>query len=52
MAFQLVRQGSFQLNSLLADYTPGVTQGYARVIPSNTEPFVTYAVIIDYARPG
>ena len=45
-------QGSFQLNSLLADYAPGVNQGYARVIPSNTEPFVTYAVVIDGARPG
>ena len=45
-------EGSFQLNSLLADYAPGVAQGYARVIPSNTEPFVTYAVIIDGARPG
>jgi hypothetical protein len=45
-------QDSVQLNSLLADYAPGVTQGYARVIPSNTEPFVTYAVIIDGARPG
>jgi photosystem II stability/assembly factor-like uncharacterized protein len=45
-------QGSFQLNSLLADYAPGVTQGYARVVPSSAEPFVTYAVIIDGARPG
>ena len=45
-------QGSFQLNSLLADYTPGVTQGYARVVPSNSEPFVAYAVVIDGARPG
>jgi hypothetical protein len=45
-------QGSFQLNSLLADYTPGVTQGYARVVPTNPEPFVTYAVVIDGARPG
>jgi hypothetical protein len=45
-------QASFQLNSLLADYAPGVTQGYARVIPSNSEPFVAYAVIIDGARPG
>ena len=45
-------QGSFQLNSVLADYAPGVTQGYARVIPSNTEPFIAYAVIIDGARPG
>jgi photosystem II stability/assembly factor-like uncharacterized protein len=45
-------QGSFQVNSLLADYAPGVTQGYARVVPSNSEPFVTYAVIIDGGRPG
>jgi len=45
-------QDSFQLNSLLADYAPGVTQGYARVVPSNSEPFITYAVIIDGARPG
>ena len=45
-------QGSFQLNSLLADYTTGVNQGYARVVPSNTEPFITYAVIVDGARPG
>ncbi len=40
------------MNSLLADYAPGVNQGYARVVPSNAEPFVTYAVIIDGARPG
>ncbi len=45
-------QGSFQLNSVLADYASGVTQGYARVVPSNTEPFITYAVIIDGSRPG
>src|SRR4030095_3644966 len=45
-------QASFQLNLLMADHTSGVTQGYARVIPSNTEPFVTYAVIIDGASPG
>lgn len=45
-------QGSFQLNSLLADYAPGVNQGYARVFASNAEPFITYAVIIDGARPG
>jgi hypothetical protein len=45
-------QGSFQFNSLLADYAPGVSQAYARVVPSNTEPFITYAVIIDGARPG
>ena len=45
-------QASFQLNSLMADYTTGVNQGYARVVPSNTEPFITYAVIIDGARPA
>ena len=44
-------QDSFQLNSLLADYTPGYS-GLRPVVPSNTEPFVTYAVIIDGARPG
>lgn len=45
-------QDSFQLNSLLADYTSGVSQGYAHVIPGNSEPFIAYAVIIDGARPG
>jgi hypothetical protein len=45
-------QDSFQLNSLLANYASGVIQGYARVMPSNSEPFITYAVIIDGARPG
>ena len=45
-------QTSFQLNSLLADYTIGVNQGYARVVPTNPESFVAYAVVIDGARPG
>ncbi|HET6961934.1 MAG TPA: hypothetical protein VFJ27_05545, partial [Terriglobia bacterium] len=45
-------QGSFQLNSPLSDYASNVTQGYARVVPSNSEPFVAYAVVIDGARPG
>jgi photosystem II stability/assembly factor-like uncharacterized protein len=45
-------QASFQLNSLLADHTSGVAQGYARVTPSSSEPFIAYAVIIDGARPG
>jgi len=45
-------QGSLQLNSLLADYAPGVTHGYARVVPRSSEPFVAYAVIVDGARPG
>jgi hypothetical protein len=51
-SFAVNPQDSFQLNSLLANYTSGVTQGYARVMPSNSEPFITYAVIIDGARPG
>jgi hypothetical protein len=45
-------RGSFRLNSLLPDYAPGVSQGYAGVLPNNTEPFVTYVVIIDGVRPG
>ena len=45
-------QDSFQLNSPLSDYASNVTQGYARVVPSNSEPFVAYAVVIDGARPG
>jgi Beta-propeller repeat len=42
-----------QLNGILAQYAPGVTQGYARV--SRLEgfgPFITYAVINDGAAPG
>ena len=43
-------EGSFQLNSLLADYSLGVSQGYAGVVPNN--PFVTYAVVIDAPALG
>ena len=43
---------SLQLNSLLADFAPGTTQGYALVVPTGSEPFITYAVINDGARPG
>lgn len=42
-----------QINSILADYAPGVQQGYVRITPIREDiPFVTYAVINDGATPG
>jgi hypothetical protein len=45
-------QDFLQLNLLLAAYAPGVTQGYARVVPTGWEPFAAYAVLHDGARPN
>jgi hypothetical protein len=50
--FTVNAQGWLQLNLLLAAYAPGVTQGYARVVPTGWEPFVVYAVLHDGARSG
>jgi hypothetical protein len=42
-----------QINSILADYAPGVQQGYVRITPIREDiPFVTYGVINDGATPG
>ena len=42
-----------QLGSILAQYAPGVTQGYAKVTRvSGINPFIAYAVINDGASPG
>jgi hypothetical protein len=45
-------QDWLQLNSVLAVYASGITQGYARVIPAGSGPFVAYAVVNDGAHPG
>ena len=41
-----------QLDSLLATYAPGVTQGYARVVASRAGPFIAHAIILDGAQAG
>jgi len=42
-----------QIGTILAQYAPGTTQGYARVTrTSGTNPFVVYAVINDGGQPG
>jgi hypothetical protein len=42
-----------QMNMLLSEYTPGVTQGYARVTrTAGNNPFIAYAVINDGSQPG
>ena len=45
-------RSSLQLNSLLATYAPGVTQGYARVVATRAGPFVAHAIILDGAQAG
>ena len=40
------------LDSLLATYAPGVTQGYARVVATLAGPFLAHAVIRDGAQAG
>lgn len=43
----------FQLGSVLSQFAPGVSSGYARVRrTSGTNPFVAYAVVNDGAGPG
>ena len=42
-----------QINSLLAQHAPGVSQGYAQVKrTSGNNPFIAYAVINDGGQPG
>ena len=42
-----------QIGTILAQYAPGTTQGYARVTrTSGTNPFIVYAVINDGGQPG
>jgi len=42
-----------QINSILAQYAPGVSQGYAQVRRiSGNNPFIAYAVINDGGQPG
>jgi hypothetical protein len=42
-----------QINSILAQYTQGTTQGYAQVRRTGgANPFITYAVVNDGAAPG
>ena len=42
-----------QIGTILAQYAPGVTQGYAHVIRrSGGNPFIAYAVINDGGAPG
>ncbi len=42
-----------QFDSILAEYAPGTSQGYARVkFVSGTNPYIAYAVINDGAQPG
>jgi hypothetical protein len=42
-----------QINRILADYAPGVRQGYARVTPiRGSTPFIAYAIINDGSQPG
>ena len=50
--FTVNSQDWLQLNSVLAVHGSGVTQGYARVIPAGSDPFVAYAVVNDGAHPG
>ncbi len=43
----------FQLGSILAQYAPGITQAYARIVrTSGANPFIAYAVINDGGAPG
>jgi hypothetical protein len=42
-----------QLDSILANWAPGVSQGYVRIArTAGTNPFVAYAVVNDGGRPG
>lgn len=42
-----------QIGTILAQYAPGTTQGYAKVTrTSGTNPFIVYAVINDGGQPG
>jgi hypothetical protein len=49
----LTGNGTIQINTVLSQYAPGVTQGYAHVTrTSGTNPFITYAVINDGGLAG
>jgi hypothetical protein len=42
-----------QINMILAQYAPGVTQGYARITRiAGNNPFIAYAVTNDGGQPG
>jgi hypothetical protein len=42
-----------QINSILANYAPSATQGYARIIrTAGANPFIVYAVINDGSQPS
>ncbi len=46
-------KGFFQMNTILAQYAPGVTSGYAFVTrTSGSNPFIAYAVVNDGGQPG
>jgi hypothetical protein len=45
--------GWMRFESLLAQYAPGTTQGYARVTrTAGSNPFISYAVVTDGGQPG
>ncbi|MEW5977315.1 MAG: SBBP repeat-containing protein [Acidobacteriota bacterium] len=49
----LARGQWLQINSVLANYSSGVEQAYARVVPiDGNGPFIAYAVVNDGAVPG
>jgi hypothetical protein len=42
-----------QINNILSQYAPGLTQGYAHITrTAGTNPFIAYAVINDGAQAG
>jgi hypothetical protein len=42
-----------QLNTVLAQFAPGVTEGYAHIMrTAGVNPFIAYAVVNDGAHPG
>jgi hypothetical protein len=45
-------RSSLRLDSVLARYAPGVTQGYARVVAARPGLFVTHALIVDRSGDG
>ncbi|PYV36296.1 MAG: hypothetical protein DMG06_31035 [Acidobacteria bacterium] len=46
-------RGWMQLGTILAQYAPGTTEGYAHVIrTTGSNPFIAYAVINDGSQPG
>jgi hypothetical protein len=46
-------RGWKQIGTILTQYAPGVSQGYAHVTrTSGSNPFITYAVLNDRAAPG